>query len=135
LPKCKSKAVSSAASLANGRALTRSVSDHGWAHFKFGHRAEAAVRGFASGALDEAATEALKLLVGVGVGVGQLPRTTYASGPTCSMPSQGIRPKLAFATAAVAKLNWKRPSWGTEILIVLSLSPTSKKEGESWLGR
>jgi hypothetical protein len=32
--------------------------------------------GAASGALVEAATAELKLLVGVGLGVGQLPRTT-----------------------------------------------------------
>ena len=49
------------------RPLTRSVSDHGWAHFRFGHNAEAADRGFASGA--EVATEELKLLLAAG-GVG-----------------------------------------------------------------
>ena len=66
-------------------------------------RAAAELFGPASGALVEAATAELK--VGVGLGVGQLPRTTYASGPTCSMPSQGILPNEALATAAVAKLN------------------------------
>jgi hypothetical protein len=84
------------------------------------------------GALDDAATEELK--VGVGLGVGQLPRTTYASGPTCSIPAKGIRPKLAFATAAVAKLNCARPSTGTEILIVLSSSPTREKKGRAGWG-
>jgi hypothetical protein len=53
------------------------------------------------GALDDAATEELK--VGVGLGVGQLPRTTYASGPTCSTPAQGIRPRLALAMATAAR--------------------------------
>jgi hypothetical protein len=94
-------------------------------------RAAAELFGPTSGT--EAATAELK--VGVGLGVGQLPATTYRSGPTCSMPSQGILPNETLATAASAKLNWTRPSAGTEIFIVLSLSPTSKKEGESRLGR
>jgi hypothetical protein len=78
LPKFKSEAVSSAASLANGRetiALTHALGfGPWWAHFRFGHNAEAADRGFASGAL-EGATEELKLLLVTG-DVGQLPRTT-----------------------------------------------------------
>jgi hypothetical protein len=53
--------------------------------------------------LVEAAVEELN--VGVGLGVGQLPRTTYASGPTCSMPSHGILPSDALATATSAKEN------------------------------
>ena len=55
------------------------------------------------GALVEAATAELKLLVGVGLGVGQLPAITYRSGPTCSTPAHGILPKLALAMATVAK--------------------------------
>jgi hypothetical protein len=112
------------------RAPLRSVS-----HGRCGHKLRAAAELFVLvvGALVEAAVEELK--VGVGLGVGQLPRTTYASGPTCSIPAKGIRPNETLAIAASAKLNWNRPSTGTDILIVLSLSPASKKEGESRLGR
>jgi hypothetical protein len=72
LPKFKSEAVSSAASLANGRETIAPIhalgfGPFGWAHFRFGHNAEAADRGFASGA--EVTTEELKLLLVAG-GVG-----------------------------------------------------------------
>jgi hypothetical protein len=97
-------------------------------------RAAAELFGVASGALD-AATAELKLLVGVGLGVGHCPAIVYRPEPypTGSTPANGILPKLAFAIATVAIGNCIRPSTGTEIFIVLSFSPT-RKRGESGRG-
>jgi hypothetical protein len=95
--------------------------------------ARAAAELFGAGVLVEAATAELK--VGVGLGVGQLPRTTYAVGLICSNLSSGT-PPTPCATAISTNEYCRRPSpTGTEMFIVLSLSPASKKEGGSWLGR
>jgi hypothetical protein len=94
-------------------------------------RAATELFGAASGC--ETATAPVKLVVGLLGAGGQLfAKMYFPSGVTVSTPAvSGHLPRLALAIVTVAGSNCGRPSHGTEIFMVLSHSPTSKKEGES----
>ena len=99
-------------------------------------RAAAELFGAATGALVEAAVEELKLLLVAGGFGHEFFRMYFPPGVTVSTPAvSGHLPIKAFVTITVVGSNCGRPSCGTEIFIVLSLSPTSRKRGGSWLGR